>query len=125
MCSRFKAARKAKAARRRAGLFIAVSDAPMNWADAKAWSETCGGRLPLIGGSDILRLHDRPPSGTPIEGFGAKGAIWPAGLPSGYCWTGTVCADIPGNSWIVFGSGGYVDVAHVSQCIQCRAACVP
>jgi len=103
--------------------FIAVSESRMTWADAKAWCEQQGGRLPLVGGSESF--DDTPSPGTPLEGFGATGGPWPVGLPSdSWYWTGTERSIFPGNSWFVFAHDGYVSYG-ASQSGTFRVACVP
>ena len=107
--------------------FIAISEFHMTWADAKAFCQQRGGRLPLIGGSASLASEPWPGQDTPIDGFGVSGAPWP-GLPSGSYWTSTVIADRQGASWRV--DDGCVDggVGVVTGGLQSslnRVVCVP
>jgi len=103
--------------------FIALSDTEMTWGQAKAFCQQQGGRLPLIGDSNSL--HDVF-KGTPIDGFGAVGAPWPAGLlPAGLYWTGTVTLN-PEASWVVNGDYGDVGVnLSLHQGSTGRVVCVP
>jgi hypothetical protein len=101
--------------------FIALAESPMSWADAKAYCQQQGGRLPLIGGSNSLRDVPRDPS---TDGFGHVGGPGSSGLPSGRYWTGTEVAGTPGYSWIVVDDGGLV-LSHRRQSSQGRVVCVP
>jgi len=106
--------------------FSALSEDRMSWADAKAWCEQQGGRLPLIGGSESLGWDDAKKEGTPIDGFGTAGAPWPTGLPTAVRWTGTEgSGGYTGRSWVVHGSGGNVNVVNVPQSDRNRVVCVP
>ena len=110
---------------------IAMSESTMNWADAKAFCEQQGGRLPLINGSISL---ESVPVGATIDGCGAMGAPWPSGLPHGSYWTGTEDSSNPGLSWNI-GIGddyvvgpvgaGDVGVAGEFQRDSLRVVCVP
>ena len=106
--------------------FIALSESEMNWADAKAWCEEKGGRLPLVGGSESLGKADK---GTPIDGFGAVDGPWPKGLPSRggvRYWAGTANADIPGLSFIINDLAGIVRALSVGKHDELRrVVCVP
>ena len=104
--------------------FIAVSESNMTWADAKAWCQQHGGKLPLIGGSDSLTRADVD-QGPPIDGFGVRGAPWPPGLPSDYYWTGAENDADPGRSWVVYDFDGKVGVASGPQSRGHRVFCVP
>jgi len=105
--------------------FIAVSDSTLNWSDAKAFCQQHGGKLPLINGSASLAWGSIS-SGAAIDGFGAKGAPWPSGLPGDNYWTGTEDAGDPGDSWIVHDHDGnvYVNSLHQSGDVG-RVVCVP
>ena len=114
--------------------FIALSDNLMNWADAKAWCQQQGGRLPRINNSDSLAsgaiwdsANNRFVAGIRIDGFGAPGRPWSeVGLPSAFYWTGTEYSDRPGDSWFVDGVGGdSVDVHNHHQGNAFRVVCVP
>ena len=105
--------------------FIAVSDAPLTWADAKAWCEQQGGRLPLIGENESLRRNDATRQETPVDGFGSVGAPWPPGLPNVSYWSGTENIDLPVHSWVVSVDSGSVFVLIARQSILVSAVCVP
>jgi len=95
--------------------FIAVSESRMTWADAKAWCEQQGGRLPLVGGSESLAEGNAPRT-LFIDGFGAIGDSWPTGLPSGYWyWTGTAVSNFSSNAWVIHFNSGFVDVVNYGQ----------
>jgi hypothetical protein len=108
-----------------AGGFIAQSESGMNWADAKAFCEQKGGRLPLSGGS--ASIGKAPEKGTAVEGFGALGdAPWPSALPNNRFWTGTEDSGYPAESWTIIGvSGGGFSVRPAPKKESCRAVCVP
>jgi hypothetical protein len=98
----------------------------MTWADAKAFCQRQGGRLPRFNNSDSWAWNNRNTI-THIDGFGALGAPWPSGLPSDGYWTGTEVSDYPGSSWVV-GYSGYVGnhgAASQSQSVVFRVVCVP
>ena len=106
--------------------FIALSDSRMDWAEAKAFCEQQGGRLPLIGGSESLGWDDAKKEGTAIDGFGTAGVPWPTGLSTAVRWTGTEgTGGYTGRSWVVHGSGGNVNVVNVPQSDRNRVVCVP
>jgi hypothetical protein len=106
------------------GFIIAVSDTAMNWADAKAWCEQQGGRLPRINDSDSWAWNDRDKI-TRIEGFGAPGASWPSSLPLGNSWTGTESTGSTGGSWVVGVFDGNVFVNVILQSRSFHVVCVP
>ena len=116
------ATHKEKGAQLNSAGIIALSASTMTWAEAKAFCQRKGGRLPLIGSSNSL---SDAPKGTPIDGFGAAGAPWPAGLPSDGYWTGTEFSGSPGVSWSVGSSGGRVSVCGNHQGGTDRVVCVP
>ena len=103
--------------------FIALASSTMNWAAAGSYCANQGGKLPLIDGQTSISTV---PDGTPTEGFGSRGATWPAGLPSDNYWTGTARTGLPGMSWFVLDGGGNVDV-HWEREDQgtLRVVCVP
>jgi len=101
--------------------FIALSESPMSWSDAKAFCRQQGGRLPRINDSDSWDGR----GGTTIDGFGAGGAPWSSGLPGDYYWTGTEFTGNPGNSWLVNDYGGNVGVRYGRQSDLVRVVCVP
>ena len=99
--------------------FIALAPNKMNWADAKAYCVSNGGRLPLINSKNSIPYQPNP--GTPVDGFGSTGEKWPSSLPysdkTDVYWTGTEISNNPGLPWVVVGRGGghalvYVDYAQ-------------
>ena len=114
--------------------FIAISDTRMNWADAKAWCQQKGGRLPLINGAASLSWDQIINSGTAkIDGFGqintgpkyeAWTTPWPSGLPSSIYWTGTVYSDNADRSWRVHDADGVVVVSGNFRSNTYRVFCV-
>jgi len=102
--------------------FIALSDSEMNWADAKAWCRQQGGILPRFNYSDSL---ENVPAGAVIDGFGKLGASWPAGLPKGIFWTGTVLSDLPDYTYAVTDFGGGLVTNGFRQSVTRRVVCVP
>ena len=103
--------------------FIALSESPMNWADANAWCQQQGGRLPRINNSDAW---DRTGAGeATIEGFGKLGRPWPAGLPYGGYWTGTERSTLPGATFLVLPYNGGVTFGDHDQTTANRVVCVP
>ena len=103
--------------------FIALSESPMTWDQAKVFCQHQGGRLPFISGKESL---GSVPSGTPIDGFGTIGGRWPTtDLPDGY-WTGTEVSQRPGSMWVIDGKGGHVSVGDGFQsdtnCVVCVAS---
>ena len=107
---------------------IAISDKYMNWAEAKAWCEKMGGRLPLINGAASLEDWNQIiESGiVTIDGIGQIDIVnwptpWPSGLPSDGYWSGTVCSD---RSWYVAVGDGKVLIAPSSQSLDGRVVCV-
>jgi hypothetical protein len=115
--------------------FIAVSESRMNWADAKAWCEKQGGRLPLINGAASQSWDQiANPKTALIDGFGQVSTgqnaadwttPWPSGLPDADYWTGTEYADGPGGSWVVDAGDGKVNVVFDPQSLDFRVVCVP
>ena len=106
-------------------VFIALSDAPMNWNDAGTWCQQRGGKLPRINNSDSWAWVDRKQV-IRIDGFGDVGRPWAeVGLPFDWYWTGTENSDSPGLSWIVDDYGGGVSIVDRRQSAALRAACVP
>jgi len=101
--------------------FIALSESPMTWANAKNFCEQKGGRLPLVGGSG----DNSRKKGTPIDGFGAVGATWPGDLPKGNYWTGTVSTSGARFSWVVNNSCNGVEILSSNQGGTSRVICVP
>jgi len=110
--------------------FIAISEGQMKWADAKAFCQQHGGKLPRINNS---ASWDGKGEAT-IDGFGARGAPWPS-LPFDRYWTGTGTVN-PDSSWCVLhqnmkGLPNFNDpqfnfvVPCKSQSRGFRAVCVP
>ena len=102
--------------------FIALSESPMNWADAKAFCQQKGGKLPLIGGS--TKRGDAP-KGTSIKGFGTVDGSWPDDLPDETYWIGTEHSSRPGDSWFVFALDGNVTAYNEDKSAAYLVACVP
>jgi hypothetical protein len=100
--------------------FIALSESPMTWANAKNFCEQKGGSLPLVGGSG----DNSRKKGTPIDGFGAVGAPWPADLAKGDYWTGTGSTSGARFSWVVRNSCTGVEVLSSNQGGTGRVVCV-
>jgi len=108
---------------------IAQADEPMTWADAKAWCEQKGGRLPRVEGSDSWAWADREKV-TRIDGFGVPGAPWPSNLPGVTHWSGTEASDPdrPNRAWVIRvpGAGGNVVNGVIDwQTTLHRVICVP
>ena len=103
--------------------FIALSESYMTWADAKAYCQQRGGRLPLIDGSNS-RANPFVMSGA-IDGFGAVGARWPTGLPNGNYWTGTDCRFF--GPFVVFPISAKINcvIADDTEHSFGRVVCVP
>jgi len=105
--------------------FIAMSDSEMTWADAKAWCQQQGGKLPRFDNRDSLKLGEKV---NQIDGFGASSSSWPQAFPGDtYYWTGTI---LPGNqeiAWVVLGKDGkVVGYLHPRNNIaSARVVCVP
>lgn len=110
--------------------FTALSESRMNWADAKAFCQQKGGRLPHINNSESFTRSERDKI-THIDGFGAEGRPWAeVGLPSGYeYWTGTEYPDNPRYSWFVYSRDGKVfitdGVGYYNKFNYLRVVCVP
>jgi hypothetical protein len=112
------------------GFIAVVADSRMTWDDAKAFCQERGGKLPLIDGSESLTRNDANKPGTPVDGFGAFRAPWPAGLPRGFYWTGTVFVDSPfadkhTSMWTVMESNGEVAFTGRNQADTRNVVCVP
>jgi hypothetical protein len=108
--------------------FTALAEETMNWADAKAWCEKQGGRLPRVSGKESLGQAEVK-KGTAIDVFGAVDSPWPKGLPSGsgvHYWTGTANADLPGLSMYVYNLAGIVRALSIGKHEELRrVVCVP
>jgi hypothetical protein len=113
--------------------FIALSESPMAWADAKAWCQQQGGRLPLINGAASLTgAQIENPRTAFIDGFGQINTgpnwpddwttPWPSGLPVSHYWPGTELTGKPGDSWIVRDHGGVV-LTHGDQSSHSGSLC--
>ena len=107
--------------------FIAISENPMTWEDAKTLCQQQGGRLPRINNMDSWNAKNPPLQGIPIDGFGNAGRPWnEVGLPNDdFYWTDTVYSDRPGFSFAVRGDSGKVHLAVNAQGGLRRVACVP
>ena len=116
--------RKAEETLRSAG-FIALSQSPMTWSEAKAFCQQQGGRLPRINNSDSGTWDWR--SEVVIDGFGARSTPWQSSiLPRNGYWTGTADSSRSGSSWIVSDSGAAVGIlSYDQQRNPSHAACVP
>jgi len=102
----------------------------MTWAEANAYCQQQGGRLPLVNGRERANSRDMAPTGTPVEGFGKDQGPWPAGLPGNIhvsYWTGTKDAqDYPwvvtwgsaSNSANLAGSGAFVRNQFHAVCVR-------
>ena len=103
--------------------FIAQSESPMNWSDAKVFCQQQGGKLPRINKSDSWDGRGK----FTVDGFGAKGAPWPPGLPANDFWTGTVYTGDSGYSWIVDDFDGNVRAlnVHHRDPDRVRVVCIP
>jgi len=105
---------------------IALSESPMNWADAVAYCRKQGGTLPRFNNSDSWAWADSSRI-THIDGFSAPIRPWAeVRLPSDVYWTGTAFSDIPGYSWVVVpvdGDNAVVSFFHLSSIL--RVVCVP
>lgn len=118
--------------------FIALSDNSMNWADAVAWCQQQGGRLPRVNNSDSLPFGNVPIvqvkryfDSSSIDGFGSSHRFWSeVGLPipASY-WTGTAISSshpsLDGQMYIVGGVGGVSIYGPSSKNSFHRVACVP
>ncbi|GHV54844.1 hypothetical protein FACS1894206_08510 [Deltaproteobacteria bacterium] len=93
------------------------------FSNALAFCAGQGGHLPRIKGA-VSRASSEENPHDPIEGFGRFGERWPSGLPSHIYWTGTVIANEPGLSWIVF-NDYVVSAGGGRQNSGKRVVCVP
>jgi hypothetical protein len=118
----------------KAGGFIAMSESPMTWADAKIYCEQQGGRLPRINDSDSWDNRSRDKLNT--DGFGAVGfrnTPWPSGLPDARYWTGTAGSEAKVTRgkqetvWLVRRDGGWVEVTTILHFRDSTAyaVCIP
>ena len=104
--------------------FIALSESSMNWREAVAYCKQQGGRLARINDSDAWAWADRDKL-TRIDGFIARGAHWPTGLPSDFYWAGTEFSGKPGVAFHVGDRVGFVSVYGAYQRDTYRVVCVP
>ena len=104
--------------------FIALSDSALNWADAKAYCEKQGGKLPRINNNDEWEWAavDKVER---VDGFKAPGAPWPAGLPEARYWAGTLNPDSPNAAWVIAANGGEVGTGSSRVGFQNAVVCVP
>ena len=102
--------------------FIETSDSLMTWADANAYCDSKGGRLPRINKSNSWNGQ-----GTmTIDGFGTVGEPWPKELPFITYWTGTVNNSSPGTACVVLEDpDGKVEVSNFIHDTTNGVACVP
>ena len=106
--------------------FIAISESKMNWADAKAWCQQQGGRLPLVGGMEKWDYTNW--RGIPVDGFGKQGRPWAeVGLSGGFSffWTGTEDTRASSSVNIILESGGKVSIGNSSPSSANSVVCVP
>jgi len=103
--------------------FVALSELPMNWKDAKAFCQQKGRKLPRINNSDSWNGKG---VGT-IDGFGTHRAPWPSGLPVDRYWTGTDITDAPSHAHYVhhFSGDGSVITLVNPKSNEYRVVCVP
>ena len=114
---------------------IAMSKDLLNWADAKAFCEQQGGRLPRINNSDTWAGWPTSPTARkkapPVaaDGFGADGAPWPPGVRGDGIfdryWTDTVVTsgkDLAGTIW---NDRGKVAFNQAAQRVESYVVCVP
>jgi hypothetical protein len=105
--------------------FIVMAPTALNWADAKAFCQQQGGRLPLVNDSDSWALRARDQV-THIDGFGKLGRPWnEVGMDSVNYWTGTVQSEGQDRSWIVHVNVGRVSATSRRQDDTIRVVCVP
>jgi hypothetical protein len=119
--------------------FVAISDTPLTWDDAKKFCQKKGGRLPLIAGRDTLAASGSLslPDTTPIDGFGTSLAPWPSDLPikknkdgsPEQFWTGTQRTGDPDVSFSIGrwdgGRNGRVAINYGHQFNTYSVLCVP
>ena len=126
---------------------IAMAPVPMGWADARAFCQQQGGRLPRVNNSDSLPVNaiwdfasDRTVAGTSVDAFGSVGRPWAeVGLPANFYMTSTEVSDRPAGSWyanipdlwwlVHSDSGGNVNVTIAinlnHRSFNLRVVCVP
>jgi len=124
------AARKAEGTRKAEGArkitFIAQSESPMTWSEAKAFCRQRGGRLPRVNNSDSWATAERIDVRLiHVDGFGAYLDPWPSGLPGSNYWTGTEYPDAPGRSWFVHNDNGSISVPQHLQSNAYSVVCIP
>jgi len=104
-----KEARKAKTKEMLKGTgFIAMSESPMTWMDAKNYCEQESGELPLINDSESWAERGVSFISDDIDGFGIIGGRWPDKVPDSRYWTGAVDSARSNSSWLVYKHGGSV-----------------
>ena len=104
--------------------FIALAPGIMTWEDARAYCARLGGRLPLINGSETW-TWDAGGASVSIDGFGADGGLWPAGVPADIYWTGTEVRGRPDAAWFVSYSNDRVYIFRARRTYSFRVLCVP
>jgi hypothetical protein len=104
---------------------IALSESKMTWAEAKAFCQQQGGKLPRINNLEAWDGSNPPRDTILIDGFGAYGAPWPSGLLHYACFlTETAHPAIPGYSWLICNNFGNVGVLAYQRRTY-RIVCVP
>jgi len=119
-----------------AGKLVELAENRMSLADAKAYCESKGAKLPRVMALDVWNpeeakfnvLTQKGPEGlkVTIDGFGALGAPWPADLPKAVFWTSTTHGALPAEAFVLDGRGGVVFLTHnMMGTTQERVICVP
>ena len=104
-------------------LFLALSESGMTWANAQAYCQQQGGRLPLINNSSSWGRATL--DNITIDGFGALGDPWPSELQSAHYWTGTYYSVPADDLVVVVNRDGTVFIAVDRQRTLNRVVCVP
>ena len=111
--------------------FIAVSEAEMTWAEAKAFCQKQGGRLPRINKKYFWDGEYPPPASISIEGFGTPRTFVPSGLPRGIYWLETTRPDSPvlpswmkDIAWLVVTEGAFIDLFYIEKRANSKAVCI-
>ena len=103
--------------------FTVMSQIPLSWPDAIAFCRQQGGGLPRINNSDSWAWTNKNQI-TLVDGFGANGVPWPAGLPGGSFWAGTQISDHSGYSWLIGDADGKANIGGTAQGEAHRVVCV-
>ena len=100
--------------------FIAMSEEPLNWEDAKAFCESKGGKLPQINASGAKRA---------IDNFGTEDGPWPQGFTQCQYWTDSVATGYENYATRVLPGGPSnsprIDFNSAQKSSKLRAVCVP